>query len=210
MCGGPSATQENLQSEEAQFYQTQIQAYNNAYSNFNSIQSALQAQFAPVIAAGPGQTGFTSAESNALTTQAKEGTGADYQQAEEAANASINARGGGNDTTNITSGGAKQIAGELASTAASTESAEELGITQANYSLGRQNYESAIGGEEELAAGYNPNAYASSAVGAGNEANQEANAITQEQESVWGNVLGALGGVTSSVVAENPDNIFNH
>ncbi len=199
MCG-PSATQEQLQTEQAGFYQTQVQAYNTAYANFSTLQNTLNQQFAPVLAAGPGQTGFTSAENNALLSQAKTGTATNYQQAEEAANANINSRGGGNDTTNITSGGAQQIQEELSSTAAATESAEDLGITQSNYALGRSNYEGAVQGEEELAAGWNPNSFAGSANNSGQVADTEANAITQEQDSVWGSVLGALGGVAGAAV----------
>jgi hypothetical protein len=188
MCG-PSATQEQLQTEQADFYQTQVQAYNTAYANFSTLQNTLNQQFAPVLAAGPGQTGFTSAEDNALLSQAKTGTATNYQQAEEAANANI-----------ITSGGAQQIQEELSSTAAATESAEDLGITQSNYALGRSNYEGAVQGEEELAAGWNPNSFAGSANNSGQVADTEANAITQEQDSVWGSVLGALGGVAGAAV----------
>lgn len=195
MCGGPSQTQLNLQSEEAQFYQTQINAYNTAYSNFKSLQDTLNAQFAPILAAGPGQKGFTTAEANDLESQAKTGTAVNFAKASQAAQAAIAARGGGNDTTNITSGGAQQLEGELASTAAATESAQELGIDEANYSAGRSNYEGAVQGEEELAAGWNPNSFAGSANNSGKIASDEANEITKEQQSVWGGVLSGLSGI---------------
>ena len=55
-------------------------------------------------------------------------------------------------------------------------------------------------GEEELAAGWNPNSFAGSANNSGQVADTEANAITQEQDSVWGSVLGALGGVAGAAV----------
>jgi hypothetical protein len=200
MCGGPTAAQENLQNEESQFYATQIQSYNTAYANYSQLQQTLTQQFAPVLAAGPGQTGFTDQETNALNTQAIEGTASNYQQAEETANAAINARGGGNDTTNITSGTAQQLNEEIASTAAGTESAEELGVTQSNFAQGRQNYENAISGEEEVASGWNPNTFAGSATNAAGAANTEADAIAQEQDSVWSSVMGALGGVAGEAV----------
>lgn len=204
MCGGPSAAETNLSNEEAQFYQTQVQAYNTAYSNFSDIQSALNAQFAPILARGPGQTGYTPEELNTLKTQATEGTAAEFAKAQTAANQAIASRGGGQDVTNITSGGAGEVSGQLAATAAAEEANEALGITQSNYALGRQNYAQAISGEESLAAGWNPNAYASSATSAGNAAGEEASRITQEQESVWGNVLGALGGAAGSALG-NPN-----
>lgn len=194
MCGGPSAAQENLAAEQADFYKTQVQAYNTAYANFSTLQQTLNQQFAPILAAGPGQRGFTDEERNALLTQAKEGTASGFRKATQAAQSSYAARGGGNDTTNITSGEAAQTDADLAATAASSESAEELGITQSDYALGRQQYEEAVQGEEDLAAGWNPSSFAGSATNAGDLASKSAEAITQEQESIWGNVEGALGG----------------
>jgi NADH dehydrogenase/NADH:ubiquinone oxidoreductase subunit G len=200
MCGGASNTQNELQDEQAQFYATQIQAYNNAYANYTQLQNTLTQQFAPVLAAGPGQAGYTAPELTALQTEAKQGTATNFNQAEQAANAAINARGGGNDTTNITSGSAQELEGSIASTAAATESAEELGITQSDYVLGHQNYENAVAGTEEVASGWNPNSFAGSTVSAGNSADAEANAVAEENNSVWSNVLGALGGVAGAAV----------
>jgi len=204
MCGGPSAAETNLSNEEAQFYQTQINAYNTAYQNFSGIQAALNQQFAPILARGPGQTGYTPEELNALKTQSTEGVASQFAKAQVAANTAIASRGGGQDVTNITSGGAQELTGQLAATAASEAANEEMGITQSNYALGRQQYEQAIAGEEALAAGWNPNAYASSTVNAGNAAGEEASRITQEGEAVWGNVMGALGGVAGSALG-NPN-----
>lgn len=208
MCGGPSGTQMQLQQEEADFYANQIQAYNTAYTNFSQLQSTLNAQFQPILQKGPGQFGYTPQENTALETQANQGTATRYAQAATALNEQIAARGGGNDLTNINSGGAAQLSEELASGAAATQSAEELGITQSGYDIGRQQYQEAVQGEEELAAGWNPNSFAGSTVNAGNAAASEANTITQQQNSMWGAVIGALGGVAGSVVGENPHNVF--
>ena len=56
----------------------------------------------------------------------------------------------------------------------------------------------AIKGTEALAAGWNPNAFSSSAVNAGNSAASMANTIAQQQNSIWGSVLGGLGGIAGS------------
>lgn len=200
MCGGPSAEEKNLSNEEAEFYKTQINAYNTAYSNFSGIQNALNQQFAPILARGPGQTGYTAEELNALKTQSTEGTAAEFAKASAAANQAIASRGGGQDVTNITSGGAQELSGQLAATAAAEAANEKLGILQSNYALGRQNYNQAISGEESLAAGWNPNSFAGSATSAGNAAGEEASRITQESESVWGNVMGALGGIGGAAI----------
>lgn len=195
MCGGPSQTQLDLQSEEAQFYKTQIDAYNTAYANFKSIQDTLNEQFAPVLAAGPNQKGFSTEEENDLLSKAKTGTAVNFTHATQAARANVAARGGGNDTTNITSGGAEQLDEEIANTAAATESAEELGVEQADYAAGRSNFDRATAAEENLAQGWNPNTFAGSVDSSAKVANDEANEITKEQQSVWGSVLGGLSGV---------------
>lgn len=195
MCGGPSATQLDLQSEEAQFYSTQIQAYNTAYQNFSGIQSTLNAQFAPILAKGPNQMGFNDQELQTLNTQATEQTAQGYSKAKQALQQNQAARGGGTSNINLTSGGAEQEQEELASTGETALGAEKLGITQAGYTQGYNEYQGAVAGEEDLAAGWNPNSFAGSATSAAGTANSEANAITQEQNSMWTGVMGALGGI---------------
>lgn len=199
MCGGPTATQTDLQQSESDFYKNQINAYNTAYSNFKEIQDTLNAQFAPTLAKGPGQMGYTPQELAALNTQAAEGTGRNYNAAERALQENIAAQGGaGAGTTNITSGPTQQLKEQMASQAAQEQSNEQLGITTSGYDIGRQQYTQAIQGEEALAAGWNPNAFSGSAVNAGSAAASEANTIAAQQNSVWGSVLGALGGVAGS------------
>jgi hypothetical protein len=198
MCGGPSATQERLQSEEADFYQNQISAYNAAYKNFSDLQGTLTKQFAPILNAGPGQYGYTPGEDTALRTQATEGTAQGFAAAQTALQRRLAAEGGG--VSNITAGSSHALQEELATSTAAEQSRENLGITSSGYDLGRQQWGKAIAGEENLAAGWNPNAFSGSAVNAGNSAANEANAITQQQNSMWGSVLGALGGIGGAAV----------
>jgi hypothetical protein len=195
MCGGPTGTQQQLQTEEANFYATQIDAYNKAYANFSDISGRLNAQFAPIIAKGPNQFGFSDAELATLNSQAIEGTANEYNKAQKALNENEAALGGGNSNENITSGGAASLREELAATGAGVQSHELQGIQQAGYAQGYQEYQNAVNGEEAVAAGWNPNSFSSSANGAAGTANNEANAIAAEQSSVWGSVLGALGGI---------------
>lgn len=195
MCGGPSQQQNDLSNEEADFYRTQVQAYNTAYQNFSTIQDTLNQQFAPVIAKGPGQRGFTDQERNDLMTKAREGTATEFSKAQQAVNSNFASRGGGNDVTNITSGAAGQTESDLAAYAANSEADTEMGINEADYSLGKTEYDQAIQGEEGLAAGWNPNTWSGSVNQSAKTANDEANEITKEKESVWGNVLGGLSGV---------------
>jgi hypothetical protein len=198
MCGGPTDTQSRLQDEEANFYATQVSAYNSAYKNFSEIQDRLNAQFAPILAKGPNQYGFDKTEDQTLRTQATEGTAQGYAKAARAVHESLAARGGGTSNINITSGGAAEIDAELASAAESTESAENLDITKAGYDQGYREYSQAIGGEEDLAAGWNPNSFAGSADASGKVASDQANTIAAQQNSLWNGVIGALGGVAAN------------
>jgi len=195
MCGGPSSTQLELQQEEANFYKTQISAYNTAYKNFSDIQATLNKQFDPILKAGPNQRGFSDEERQVLNTQAVEGTAQGYAKARQALQENQAVQGGGTSNVNLTGGPQAQQQEELAALGASTESAEKLGITEADYSQGYDEWKNAVAGEENLAAGWNPNSFSGSVNSAAQTANSEANTITEEQQSVWKGVLGALGGI---------------
>lgn len=195
MCGGATGTQQQLQQEEADFYKTQIDAYNKAYSNFSDIQAALNKQFAPILAAGPGQMGYTPQELQDLNTQAAEGTASYYSQAQRALAGQEAALGGGTSNVNITSGAAADMRARLAATAAGQSASQRLGITTAGYDVGRQQWLNAIQGTEQLAAGWNPNQFAGSTTSAGGLASSEANTIAAQQQSAWQSVLGAVGGI---------------
>ena len=199
MCGGPSDTQMELQTEEANFLATQVSAYNTAYKNFSTIQDTLNKQFDPILKAGPGQRGFTDAERTDLNTQATQGTARNYAHAKQALQNDIATEGGGTSNINLTSGASDQYREELASTAAGSESDQQLQLEEADYALGRQNYEGAVQGEEALAAGWNPNSFGNTANNSAGVANSEANTVASEQNSLWNGVLGALGGIASNV-----------
>lgn len=198
MCGGPSSAQTAMQQEEADFYKTQIDAYNKAYSNFSELQGVLQQQFAPILAKGASQMGYSPDELTALRTQSTEGTAQNYAAAQRALQQRIAAEGGGTSNVNITGGPSQQLQEELASASAAEQSKENLGITTSGYDVGRQMWTQAVQGTEALAAGWNPNAFSSSTVSAGNAAASEANTIAQQQNAMWGSVLGALGGVAGA------------
>lgn len=200
MCSGPTSAQQNLQQEEADFYQKQIDAYNTAYSKYQGISDLLSAQFDPILKAGPGQFGYTPEETAALRTQATEGVARNYNQAAKAVAEQGASMGGGTNIINATGGPMTQARANLAAQAAQTQSGEQLGITTTGYDVGRQQWQNAIAGEENLAAGWNPNSFSGSATNAAGTANSEANVIAQENQAPWNAVLGALGGVASSTM----------
>lgn len=199
MCGGATATQNQLQQEEADFYKTQIAAYNKAYSNFSDIQSVLNKQFEPILAAGPGQMGYTPEQLTDLNTQAAEGTAAYYRQAMQSQAEGEAAMGGGTSNINTTSGAASDTRARIAAAAAGQSAQQRLQIQSTGYDIGRQQWQNAIQGTEALAAGWNPNAFASSTTNSGQLASSQANQIAQQQQQAWGSVLGALGGIAGNV-----------
>jgi hypothetical protein len=75
------------------------------------------------------------------------------------------------------------------------ESGQQQQIQEAGYSLGHQEWQEAVAGEEDLAAGWNPNAFAGSATSSGKVASDTAASITAEGNSLWGPIIGALGGI---------------
>jgi hypothetical protein len=201
MCGGATSTQTELQQEEADFYKTQIGAYNKAYGNFSDINAKLTAQFDPILKAGPGQMGYTKNELTDLNTMATEGTAGYYKQAAQAAAEGEATLGGGTSNVNITSGAAADTRARIAAMAAGQSAQQRLQIEQSGYDIGRQQWQNAIAGEESLAAGWNPNAFSGSAVSAGSSASSMANTIAQQQQSAWQSVLGAVGGVAGQAVS---------
>ena len=81
------------------------------------------------------------------------------------------------------SGVDQNLKAKLASSAAGELSQEELGITEANYATGRENFNRAVSGEQALAGEYNPVATGNLATGANTarKAFSEANQIQQQQ-----------------------------
>jgi len=198
MCGGPSSAQtQNLQMQ-TQFYQKQMDAYDKAYANFQQIQAAVKGQIDPILQAGAGQYGYTTAEDTALRTQAGEGTAQGFAAAQRALQQRLAAQGGGTSNVNITSGGSRDLQATLAAQTAAEQSRENLGITTSGYDIGRQMWTQAVNTEEGLAQSWNPNTFAGTAISAGSSAASEANTIAAQQNQMWGSILGALGGVAGS------------
>lgn len=199
MCGGPSSAQTENQQAQADFYKKQIAAYDTAYKNYTDLTATLKAQFQPILDAGPGQFGYTPGETTALRTQSTEGTAQAYAAAQRALQQRLATQGGGTSNINLTGGPSQQIQGELASTAAQESARENLDITTSGYAQGRANWQNAVTGFQNLAAGWNPNAFAGTTISAGSSAASEANTIAAQKNQMWGSVLGALGGIAGNM-----------
>lgn len=196
MCG-PSKEEKALEAQQASFASTLQKDYATTFGNQQQILSTLNGVLQPIAEAGPGQQGFSEQENTALNTQAIDSNAEGYNQALKAVGAQENAAGGGRSF--LPSGVNAQINSQLASSAESNLSNEKLGITEQNYATGRQNWMSALSGEESIAAGQAPLGYASAGTQGNSAAFGEANTINQETNQMWSDILGGITGGIANI-----------
>jgi hypothetical protein len=197
-CKGPTDDQKSLSASQTAFYNTLTNDYNTQFANQANILKSLQTSLQPVVDAGVNQFGFSPGETQALNSQAIQGTAQQYKNAQKSLQNQQAAQGGGNMA--LPSGVAAQNKEALAAAGADQTSSQLLGIQQAGYDQGRQNYLSAISSLGGVASTYNPTSYAGATTSAGSAAASEANTIQQAQQasSPWNTIGGILGGVAGS------------
>ena len=164
----------------------------------SSIFGQLTSAFSPILAAGPGQQGYTPAKIANLNSQAITTSGQQYRNAAQAAGERSAASGGGNNLlpSGVTAGTQAQIAA-----AGAGQTAGELSnIQQQSAQLGRQNWLSAASVLGAAPGVFNSATSAGqAATGAGSAAGTTANQINQANNSWMTLVSGALGGITSGL-----------
>jgi hypothetical protein len=190
MCG-PSTQQISEAGQAQQFGQTLQSNYNTNFADNASILGNLTNILTPIAQAGPNQLGFSAGEKAALNTNAIDTTGANYNNAARATQGELSGRGtpGGPQ-----SGVDQQINASIASQAAGQASTEENQILQSDYATGRSNFNNAVSGLGGVAAQYNPNATASAANTAGQNAFGEATEVQNEENQEQADIA---GGITS-------------
>ena len=200
VCKGASAQMNELAGQQASFYNTLQKDYGVQFANQSNILNTLNKSLAPIVNSGVGQYGFGNAEDAAMRNQATAGTASAYKSARQATGEAQAAQGGGDEF--LGSGVKAQTNAQLANAAASTEANQQLGITQAGYQTGRQNYFNATGQEQGVAGAYNPTAYGDVAGQAGSSAFNTASTVNQQNQaaSPWGMVGGLVGGAASSLM----------
>lgn len=200
LCKGATQQQNDLAASQTGFYNTLTQDYGQQFANQSSILNSLNQSLSPTVAAGPSQFGYSNAQTNALNSTALQGTAQTYQNAQKALQNQQAQQGGGNMA--LPSGVAAQNAAALAASGANQTSSELLGIQNAGYAQGNQNYNNAISSLGSVASQYNPTGYSNSATGAGSSAASELNTIQQENTaasplSIVGGLLGGIAGAAS-------------
>lgn len=192
MCGA-NQQQQQISDAQQQMYQTLNANYQTAFGQSQAITSALTAQFQPILAAGPSQTGYSQGELDTLNAQATQGTATNYAQAQRATAQQLAAVGGGN--TMLPSSVSANILANNTNQYAALRSQEQNQIMQNNYAQGYQNWLQAANVLNSTASQLNPNAYASSATSGGTAAANTANQIASQNNSIWNAAIGALGSV---------------
>jgi hypothetical protein len=180
MCGASSA-QKAISQEQQTNYNTLMDNAGQVFGNSSSVFNDLQSSFAPIVAAGPGQGGYTPAELANLKSQAITNTGIATRNAEQAAGERSAASGGG--TTTLPSGAQLGESANIAEAGAAQTANQLANINTQNAMLGQQNWMNAAG----ILAGA-PNVYnaatamGNAAVGGGGSAMQGATAVNQANQ----------------------------
>jgi hypothetical protein len=189
MCG-PSSQEKQLEASEASFDQTLQSDYAQTFAQNQEILGNLNSVLQPIVNAGPSQQGYSPQELAALNTQATDASAQAYNEETQQAASQENAAGGG--TSFLPSGVNAQLNASIASAAENNLSQEKLGITQANYAQGTQNWQTALAGEENVAGQQNPLGYAGQTTSANSTAFGEANTIQQEENQEESDIIGGV------------------
>lgn len=193
-CGAGKEQKQAYQDQHAAMQQLTSQAQ-TIFGDSSQIFNQLVSSFSPILAAGPGQSGYTEPELATLRSQAITNTGQAYKNAQQAAGERIAAAGGGNQL--LPSGTVAQLEQNLASLGAGQTANELSDINIKNADIGRQNWLTAgqvLSGAPSV---FNPATSAGSQmIGAGSGEAQTANQISQANNSWMNLVGGALGGIT--------------
>lgn len=195
LCCGASQAQGQIQNQQVSAYTQMTQQAQAVFGQDSQVFNQLQSTFAPTVAAGPSQQGFSPTENANLQSQAVSQNGQAYKNAKSAVGNATASEGGGNNAalqSGVTTGTNLNVAN-----AAASNTANELGqITEANYQTGRQNYDTAVQGLAGSTNVFNSATEAgNAATGAGGAASTTANQVATQDNSWIQSVTGALGGI---------------
>jgi hypothetical protein len=194
---GPSADQTSILNTQMQLTQQAQQQSQAIFGSSSTVFGDLMKSFAPIVAAGPNQQGYSAQENANLMSQAVTQGGVAYRNAKTAVGNAEAAEGGGN--MPLPSGAQVGTNATLAASAAENTANTESEITTNNYAQGQKNYEEAAAGLESAPGvfGAATNATGTASNVASSTANT-ANTINQ-QDTAWQTAaIGALGSVAGA------------
>jgi hypothetical protein len=203
---GASSQQKQIEQGQQTLFNTASQQAKDVFGDSSTTFNDLMDTFAPTVAAGPNQAGFSATEDAALKSGAITNTGQAYRNASTAVKEANAAVGGGNE---YLPGGAeigKNI--EVANEGAARTASALNQIDEANYATGRQNYDTAVAGMEQAPSVFNTaSTSTNAATGSGEAAANTANQIAQQNNSWVSAVTGAVGGLAGDVVTGGMSNL---
>ena len=193
---GATANQNQILNSQQSMQNTLTQDFGTSFAGQQNIINGLTKSLQSTLNAGPSQFGFAAPEVTALNTAATTGNAQAYQNARAAAGEAAAAVGG---SANLPTGASGQTQAELASNAAVNQSNALLGIQEAGYKQGNQDYNEAVSGLNATAGLENPTGIAGAANQAGEAASSSASTIQKADAaaSPWaqvGGLVGSLGG----------------
>ena len=197
MCGATSG-QKQQQSTAQSAYQTALNSAQSVFGAASSVFQRLKNTFAPTVAAGPSQNGFSGQTLSNLNSQAITQTGVEAKNEKAAVG---NAEAATSPTSNLPSGG--QVGSDLSiAENAGNQTASELSQIQlADEQQGNANYKTAVAGLEAAPGVFSPATGATeAATSAGNTSGNATNAVAQANQSGWQLAAGALGGIAGAAL----------
>ena len=198
MCGA-SDSQNELSAEQTQFYKQIQQQDQTTFGEDQGILKQVTDAYAPILAAGPNQYGFSAAETNNLNTSATEGVATDYASAAKALRETNAAMGGGD--TYLSSGVKDQQEAQLATSAAQQESSDKLQVNEAGYQQGYDQFKTATSALSGIEGENESTTIAANANQAGEAAGTTDNQINEANNSWYAPLVGAAAAVGSAGVA---------
>lgn len=194
LCCGATPGQTEVGNTQSAAYTQMVSQASQQFGQASGVFNDLISSFAPTVAAGPDQEGFSAGELSNLNSEAITQTGQAYKNAKAAAGDANAAVGGGN--VNLP-GGAKVGTNDALAVGAADQTASELGqIKQADYTAGKQNYNTAVTGLENAPGVFGTsNQAGEAATGSGTAASNTQNQIATQDDSWVNAVTGALGSV---------------
>jgi hypothetical protein len=193
LCGA-TAGQNAAATQTGTFMSTMQNQSSAVFGDSSQIFSDINAAFAPIVANGPNQEGFSPAEKSAMDSSVVDTEGQAARNAKAATGNAVASAGGGN--TTLPSGTAAGIEADTEQRFAQATASGENQVVQADYATGRQNFDEAaqvLGGATNSFGAATGEANA--ATGAAGAATTAANDVATAQNSWMTPVAGILGGV---------------
>ena len=196
---GASAQQNQISQSQQSFMNTLQQDFGTAFAGQQNILSGLTKSLTSTLNAGPSQFGFSAPEVSALNSLAIQSNATAYENARAAAGAASAAAGGG---ANLPTGAAAATQAQLAQNAAVNQSNALLGIQEAGFKQGAENYKESVSGLSTVAGLENPSGLAGQATNAGDAAMNSATTIQKANAaaSPWAQVGGLVGSLAGAAL----------